>query len=642
MELKTYFAQDASGNIMPGAAVTVYLANTLTLATGLEDENGSPLSNPFTADSSAKVAFYAPDGLYDITVVGNGRTVTIRAQFVSVDGASVLRADLAAPGGSALVGFQQSGTGAVARTAQDKLREVERTPQDYGAVATGLVDDSAAIQKAINAVAANGGGTVKFPAGAYKIDAGVTLASNVKLIGEPGAVIKPSDLVPLWAFRGAGANNVKVIGLTFEGTGTAFTDGNQRLLQFESASSIEISGCTFTKAREGGVSINACSDVIVSNSHFIRNYGTGLTTRDGCSRVTVDSCVFHLNGDTGAATSAGGRGLLFWRTANSVASNCVFESNTEYGMRLYSQAGDADANRNIAISSCVFRDNGTVSSGKSDLYIYNDHGGTEIVTVTGCAFLTRDGNSGAVMSGTNMAISGCSFKAITPRSNNHAVSLFGATNVACVGNAITDFTSAFNMSGTVGFVTTKCVIAENAIDGVTAFSGATILGQGNIISGNRIKKGGAGASDVCFALTTNNVSCRIERNTVEDFYRGFNIASSGGSIEIKDNTTAGSTGTGFFAEFNTDLSKQAIAGNSFESAYPNVFGQFTKPSTHAFSRAAFYTNVIPSSGGVGGGANVQWKQGDRAVNNTTAVGSPKGWVCTVAGAPGTWVSEGNL
>lgn len=105
MELKTYFAQDASGNIMPGASVTVYLANTTTLATGLQDEAGAPLANPFTADSSAKVAFYAPDGLYDITVVGNGRTVTIRAQFFAIDGASVLRSDLAATGGSALVGY---------------------------------------------------------------------------------------------------------------------------------------------------------------------------------------------------------------------------------------------------------------------------------------------------------------------------------------------------------------------------------------------------------------------------------------------------------------------------------------------------------------------------------------------------------
>lgn len=37
-----------------------------------------------------------------------------------------------------------------------------------------------------------------------------------------------------------------------------------------------------------------------------------------------------------------------------------------------------------------------------------------------------------------------------------------------------------------------------------------------------------------------------------------------------------------------------------------------------------------------------WRVGDRAVIITPAIGLPKAWVCTVAGTPGTWVSEGNL
>lgn len=198
MELKTYFAQDASGNIMPGATVMVYEAATTTLATGLQDESGSPLSNPFTADSSAKVAFYAPDGLYDITVVGNGRTVTIRAQFVSVDGGSVLRGDLAATGGSALVGaddgasgslwttvagfiafilsslgasvigFIQAGVGAVMRSVQSKLRETVSV-KDFGAVGDGVTDDRLAIKAAVAALQAAGGGELVFPNGDYLI-----------------------------------------------------------------------------------------------------------------------------------------------------------------------------------------------------------------------------------------------------------------------------------------------------------------------------------------------------------------------------------------------------------------------------------------------------------------------------------------
>jgi len=34
--------------------------------------------------------------------------------------------------------------------------------------------------------------------------------------------------------------------------------------------------------------------------------------------------------------------------------------------------------------------------------------------------------------------------------------------------------------------------------------------------------------------------------------------------------------------------------------------------------------------------------GDRVLNSLPAVGQPKGWICTVSGTPGTWLSEGNL
>jgi hypothetical protein len=37
-----------------------------------------------------------------------------------------------------------------------------------------------------------------------------------------------------------------------------------------------------------------------------------------------------------------------------------------------------------------------------------------------------------------------------------------------------------------------------------------------------------------------------------------------------------------------------------------------------------------------------WAEGDVCYNSSAAVGSPKGWTCTVAGSPGTWVSQGNL
>lgn len=46
------------------------------------------------------------------------------------------------------------------------------------------------------------------------------------------------------------------------------------------------------------------------------------------------------------------------------------------------------------------------------------------------------------------------------------------------------------------------------------------------------------------------------------------------------------------------------------------------------------TGLAPSYG--------NWIQGDYIKNGAPAVGQPKGWYCTVAGGPGTWVSEGVL
>lgn len=137
MELKTYFAQDASGNIMPGAAVTVYLANTMTLATGLEDENGSPLSNPFTADSSAKVAFYAPDGLYDILVSGGSRDATIRAQFLD-QSAAVNTVVAAAATATTKAGEAADSASQAAASAVEIQTIVAVAPTVYATTAAGL------------------------------------------------------------------------------------------------------------------------------------------------------------------------------------------------------------------------------------------------------------------------------------------------------------------------------------------------------------------------------------------------------------------------------------------------------------------------------------------------------------------------
>jgi hypothetical protein len=89
---------------------------------------------------------------------------------------AALTASLAASSGSSLIGFIQAGTGAVATTAQAKMRETISV-KDFGAVGDDVADDTTKIQAAIN-YANTIGGDVYFPAGIYKITNGLTINNS--------------------------------------------------------------------------------------------------------------------------------------------------------------------------------------------------------------------------------------------------------------------------------------------------------------------------------------------------------------------------------------------------------------------------------------------------------------------------------
>ncbi|MFA7334935.1 MAG: hypothetical protein WC130_11685, partial [Kiritimatiellia bacterium] len=79
------------------------------------------------------------------------------------------------------VNLTQAGSGAVERTVQADLREVRRTPKQYGATADGTTDDRASF------VACDAVGDWVLEYGNYKISASVTFSNNVQF--RPGAVL---------------------------------------------------------------------------------------------------------------------------------------------------------------------------------------------------------------------------------------------------------------------------------------------------------------------------------------------------------------------------------------------------------------------------------------------------------------------
>lgn len=95
MELKNYFAQDDQGNKIAGATCYLYQRGTESLVLGLRKANGVFLNNPFTADENGFVQFAAPNGLFDLRIVGGNRDYRLQLQFNDV------AADLAAANSAA-------------------------------------------------------------------------------------------------------------------------------------------------------------------------------------------------------------------------------------------------------------------------------------------------------------------------------------------------------------------------------------------------------------------------------------------------------------------------------------------------------------------------------------------------------------
>lgn len=102
MELKSIYAQDQRGNVLPGASAALYLAGSLTLASGLLRKDGSSLPNPFAADSTGLIELIAPDGAYDLVVDNSAGSLTQRLVFFSAEDAVITPLQFGAKGDGVL------------------------------------------------------------------------------------------------------------------------------------------------------------------------------------------------------------------------------------------------------------------------------------------------------------------------------------------------------------------------------------------------------------------------------------------------------------------------------------------------------------------------------------------------------------
>jgi len=145
---------DNNGVILSGGLVYTYTAGTTTPQTTYTTSAGNVAhTNPIVLDSAGRVAsggeIWLTDAVAYKFVLKTSVAVTI-ATYDNVTGnSSGIYAAFAASSGSSLVGYTQGGTGAVATTVQNKLRQTVSV-KDFGAVGNGTTDDTAAITSAFN------------------------------------------------------------------------------------------------------------------------------------------------------------------------------------------------------------------------------------------------------------------------------------------------------------------------------------------------------------------------------------------------------------------------------------------------------------------------------------------------------------
>lgn len=323
------------------------------------DANGDLLA----ADAATHLA---PLGAFGVTLVVNATAADARADL-AVNSA----AEMAASSGSALLGFIQSGTGAITRTAQDKMRDVISV-KDFGAVGDGVTDDTTAIQAALTSLTS--GGVLYVPKGIYRCGALTVANDDVTIQMEPGAVLKFNALGAAKAIT-VNANNFAIDGGALEGP----AGGVYVINQF----GVYMVG-TSTSVRKTGLTITNCE---ISQFGF---YGIYVQFVDN---IKVDKNNIHDCGYSGATFLSCNHGSF---VGNRVVTIAPGTSGNMYGVSLThdSTGYSSDPNAGTKAATNPFCWDWYVADNHVediDWEGIDTHGGYDLVITGNAVYATKNG-----------------------------------------------------------------------------------------------------------------------------------------------------------------------------------------------------------------------------------------------------------
>jgi len=279
-------------------ALTIPASQPIRTLNGFAYNNGTPAIIWTAGDVSLAVK-----NKQSVTVFTSLTNATVYSQIVAAE-ASIL-ADLAVSGGSGLVGHIAAGTGAVATTVRDKLRQTFNV-KDYGAVGDGVTDDTLAIQRTITA----SDGVIIIPAGTFMVT-GLTLTAGKQLIGlnRATSILKlKTALAGNGMINSTSQENIVVENLTIDGGSLVGTKNG--LINFYGCHKARIENNNFINTDQFAIACNSMNYAVIRGNVIIMSQlvGAWIDTAAGAGFVAGSGGPVSASGLPGTISAPGGAG----------------------------------------------------------------------------------------------------------------------------------------------------------------------------------------------------------------------------------------------------------------------------------------------------------------------------------------------